>query len=207
MRRQQWHVAGNHGRNRCPPAAGSPGDYSRLLAEIVILRRRIEELERRGKGKTPQNSSLPPSTQHPHAKPQPTETKIEEETRRSAGPRETRAAVDSHRRVRRRPTAEADRMPTLRREALGQRPGTAAASGVGIARDQAARDRIPAASAGVSLLRRDDVCRVARGRAAGSVGPAVDGLHRVVDGLLSSEQAADGRVSRARSWASRVARR
>jgi transposase len=40
-----------------------------LLAEIVELRGRIEELERRGKGKTPQNSSLPPSMQHPHAKP------------------------------------------------------------------------------------------------------------------------------------------
>jgi transposase len=42
-----------------------------LLAEIVELRARIEELERQGKGKTPQNSSLPPSTQHPHARPQP----------------------------------------------------------------------------------------------------------------------------------------
>ena len=42
-----------------------------LLAEIVELRARIEELERQGKGKTPQNSSLPPSTQHPHNRPQP----------------------------------------------------------------------------------------------------------------------------------------
>jgi transposase len=42
-----------------------------LLAEIVELRARIEELERQVKGKTPQNSSLPPSTQHPHARPQP----------------------------------------------------------------------------------------------------------------------------------------
>jgi len=42
-----------------------------LLAEIVALRARIEELERQAKGKTPQNSSLPPSTQHPHARPQP----------------------------------------------------------------------------------------------------------------------------------------
>jgi transposase len=40
-----------------------------LLAEIVELRRRIEELERQAKGKTPQNSSLPPSTRHPHAEP------------------------------------------------------------------------------------------------------------------------------------------
>jgi len=42
-----------------------------LLAEIAELRARIEELERQGKSKTPQNSSLPPSTQHPHAKPNP----------------------------------------------------------------------------------------------------------------------------------------
>jgi transposase len=42
-----------------------------LLAEVAELRARIEELERQGKGKTPQNSSLPPSTQHPHARPQP----------------------------------------------------------------------------------------------------------------------------------------
>lgn len=41
-----------------------------LLAENAELRARIEELERLVKGKTPQNSSLPPSTQHPHARPQ-----------------------------------------------------------------------------------------------------------------------------------------
>jgi transposase len=46
-----------------------------LLAEIVELRARIEELERQGKGQTPQNSSLPPSTQHPHARPQPPKRK------------------------------------------------------------------------------------------------------------------------------------
>jgi transposase len=42
-----------------------------LLARIAELEARIEDLERRAKGKTPQNSSLPPSTQHPHARPQP----------------------------------------------------------------------------------------------------------------------------------------
>ena len=42
-----------------------------LLGEIVALKARIEELERQAKGKTPQNSSLPPSTQHPHARPKP----------------------------------------------------------------------------------------------------------------------------------------
>ena len=42
-----------------------------LLAYIAKLEARIDELERQVKGKTPQNSSLPPSTQHPHARPQP----------------------------------------------------------------------------------------------------------------------------------------
>jgi transposase len=42
-----------------------------LLAYVAELETRIEELERQVKGKTPQNSSLPPSTQHPHARPQP----------------------------------------------------------------------------------------------------------------------------------------
>ena len=40
-----------------------------LLAYISELETRIAELQRQIKGKTPQNSSLPPSTQHPHAKP------------------------------------------------------------------------------------------------------------------------------------------
>ena len=42
-----------------------------LLADNAELKARIEALERQAKGKTPQNSSLPPSTQHPHARPQP----------------------------------------------------------------------------------------------------------------------------------------
>ncbi len=46
-----------------------------LEAENAELRARIEELERQAKGKTPQNSSLPPSTQHPHARPQPPKRK------------------------------------------------------------------------------------------------------------------------------------
>ena len=40
-----------------------------LMAEIVSLRTEVKELRRQIKGATPQNSSLPPSTQHPHAKP------------------------------------------------------------------------------------------------------------------------------------------
>jgi transposase len=41
-----------------------------LLGRIVHLETELEELRRQVQGKTPQNSSLPPSTQHPHARPQ-----------------------------------------------------------------------------------------------------------------------------------------
>ena len=40
-----------------------------LLSRIAELEAQVEQLQRQLKGKTPQNSSLPPSTQHPHAKP------------------------------------------------------------------------------------------------------------------------------------------
>ena len=46
-----------------------------LLADNAELKARIEALERQGRGKTPQNSSLPPSSQHPHARPQPPKRK------------------------------------------------------------------------------------------------------------------------------------
>jgi len=46
-----------------------------LEAQVERLTARIEELERQVQGKTPQNSSLPPSTQHPHARPQPPKRK------------------------------------------------------------------------------------------------------------------------------------
>ena len=47
-----------------------------LLAENAELKARIEALERQAKSKTPQNSSLPPSSQHPHARPQPPKRRL-----------------------------------------------------------------------------------------------------------------------------------
>ena len=41
-----------------------------LLDRIAQLEAEVRELRGQVRGKTPQNSSLPPSTQHPHAKPQ-----------------------------------------------------------------------------------------------------------------------------------------
>jgi transposase len=46
-----------------------------LLAEISALRSEVAELRRQLHAKSSQNSSLPPSTQHPHAKPTPQKPK------------------------------------------------------------------------------------------------------------------------------------
>ena len=40
-----------------------------LLAQIAELKAELEDLRRQVKGKTPQNSSLPPSSRHPHSRP------------------------------------------------------------------------------------------------------------------------------------------
>ena len=46
-----------------------------LLVKIAKLEAELDELRRQVKGKTPQNSSLPPTTQHPHGKPTPRKRK------------------------------------------------------------------------------------------------------------------------------------
>jgi transposase len=46
-----------------------------LLERIAGMEAELQELRRQVKDKTPQNSSLPPSTQHPHAKPPPRKRK------------------------------------------------------------------------------------------------------------------------------------
>jgi len=53
--------------NRQPPEAQAI--IRALMARVAALEAEVEELRRLVKGKTPQNSSVPPSTQHPHAKP------------------------------------------------------------------------------------------------------------------------------------------
>ena len=57
-------------RRKLRPSSACCWRELQLEAENAALRARIEELERQAKGKTPQNSSLPPSTRHPHARPQ-----------------------------------------------------------------------------------------------------------------------------------------
>jgi transposase len=67
-----------------------------LLAEIAVLRAELEELRRQSKGKTPQNSSLPPSTQHPHARPTPHKRKSKKRRGGQPGhPKHQRALIPS----------------------------------------------------------------------------------------------------------------
>jgi transposase len=58
--------------DRTPPEVQAI--FLEMVETIKRLERRIEDLERR-LGKNPQNSSLPPSSQHPHAKPAPPKPK------------------------------------------------------------------------------------------------------------------------------------
>ena len=77
-----------------------------LLAENAALRAELEELRRQVKGATPQNSSLPPSAQHPHAKPKPRKEKSKRK----------RGGQPGHKKHERRllPTEECDQVESLK---------------------------------------------------------------------------------------------
>ena len=82
-------------------------DYERRFAE---LNKRIAGLEEKLQKLTPKNSSIPPSTQHPHAKEKPNPKKRKVKTRKKQGgqpghPRTTRPLV---------PTKDCDEVKTLR---------------------------------------------------------------------------------------------
>lgn len=83
-------------------------------AIIRMLLKRIDELERR-LGKTPQNSSLPPSTQHPHAKPAPKKPKSKKKRGGQPGhPKHERPLI---------PTEDCNEMQTVKPDAC-RRCGT-----------------------------------------------------------------------------------
>ncbi|MCR4414581.1 MAG: transposase, partial [Thermoguttaceae bacterium] len=50
-------------------------ENAKLRMRVAELEAKVDELQRQAKGTTPQNSSLPPSSQHPHARPQRPEPK------------------------------------------------------------------------------------------------------------------------------------
>ena len=175
-----------------------------LLAKIVELQARVEELERQAKGKTPQNSSLPPSTQHPHARPQPPK-------RKSKRKRGGQFGHEKHERPLI-PTEQCDEVHTVKPTECRRCSNHLAGSDPEPLRHQVWE--LPEIKAHVTefqLHRLEcDLCGETtcaelpvRG-AAGPVGAAIDGLHRAVDGVLSSEQAADGRVPQHAPGAARL---
>jgi hypothetical protein len=87
-------------------------------------------------------------------------------------------------------------MPEVRNAALRIGSGPAAASGLGTARDQAACDGVPAASAHLPVLQCHDLRGTAAGSTDGPIRPAARGVLRAVDGVLSAKQAADRTVPR-----------
>ena len=93
--------------------AALPPEFRALLqavidhyeARIAVLQARIVELERQ-LPKTPQNSSLPPSTQHPHARPKPKKPRSKRQRGGQPGhPKHERALL---------PTEECDDVQSLK---------------------------------------------------------------------------------------------
>lgn len=69
--RHPVHVAGDYGSPDRERVGGDAGHLRLLLAQVVELRAEVAALkaELARLKKTSENSSLPPSTQHPHARP------------------------------------------------------------------------------------------------------------------------------------------
>ena len=77
-----------------------------LRVKIAKLEAELDELRQQVKGKTPQNSSLPPSTQHPHAKPAPRKRKSKKKRGGQPGhPKHERPLL---------PTEDCDRLESLK---------------------------------------------------------------------------------------------
>ena len=129
----------------------------RLLAQLEEFQARLNQ--------TPQNSSLPPCSQHPHAKTPVEKDKIEAETGRSAGTRQARAITDAQCRLRSGSDGQTHRMPAVWSATSRQRPRTVAASSLGTARDQADRHRVSTASAALSAAATSTCAVLPVGRA------------------------------------------
>lgn len=80
-----------------------------LLARVAKLEAELEELRRQLKKKTPQNSSLPPSSQHPHGKPQPRKKKSKKRRGGQPGHKKHERALI--------PTEQCDHVVTLKPKA------------------------------------------------------------------------------------------
>ena len=167
-------------------------------AQVIIrlLLAKIAELEAR-LNKTPQNSSLPPSTQHPHAKPPRRKPKSERSNAAvsRAMPKHERALIPSEQ-------CDHSRYPSSRRAcrrcgrswpAAIREP--AAAPGLGTPRNQAAGDGVSTAPPRRAPIAAASTCgRTAARRAAQPSRSAAGRPDGPADGLLQTEQAARGPV-------------
>ena len=171
MWQNSGHGRGSHGGNHRSPGAKSPGHHPPAVCADCPVgnagggvdgagRTAKTTVKGEGAAKLFAAAEQPTSARRAAA----AEAELREETRRSSGPPETRAAAESYRAMRRAAPAQADPVPALWGEALEQRPGATWAPGVGTAREESARHRVPAASAVLSLLWGNDLFGAATGR-------------------------------------------
>lgn len=162
-----------------------------LLARIAeqVLRIAALEAEVAALKKTPRNSSVPPSTEHPHAKTAPRKKSSGKKPGGQPGhPKHERALipVEDCEAIYRRQTRE---LPVVRRTPGRIRSRAAAAPGLGHSRDQTAGQGIPTAPAGLLVLFGRHLRRASARRAPGACRAAAGRADSLAHGLLQAEQA------------------
>ena len=160
---------------------------------------RISDLESQIQKLTPQNSSLPPSTQHPHAKPK---------RPKGDGPKRKRGGQKGHQKHHREliPVEQCDDVIPLQPDACrrcgkpltGTDPEPIRHQVWELPAPQAHRDGISAAPPGLPVLRNHDLRRAADRCTGRPKRSATGRFYRPADGTLSAKQTA-GVAAAARS--------
>src|SRR6056297_1588444 len=157
--------------------------YERRIDELT---KQVESLTEQVQKLTPRNSSLPPSTEHPHAKPEPKKRpgKKRKQGGQKGHKRHSRVLVPAEQ-----CTSVTPCHPDACRRCGGdlQPDSTDPTPGLGLATDPADHRRIPTLPWPLPLLRHHNPGQLARRSAHRTVRPSAGRLYRIADGTLSPE--------------------